>query len=111
MAGFDDLINTLKDAAASLVTLEITTAVGAVSWDTKTKQYVTAEGAKVMRTALNVVDGRKVTQVDPALLAPEMKAVCEYHRQAESEGHDLLLKNVAAAKALFDLAMHYKQNG
>ena len=110
MPDLDDLLNELKDAASSLVTLEITTAVGVISWDSTTKKYVTGEGTRFMRTTLNILDGRKVTQMDPAFVSGDLKALVDYHRQAEADGHEIILKSIAAAKALFDLALHYKKS-
>jgi hypothetical protein len=109
VADLDALLTTLKNAAEALVKLEITTAVGPIKWDPAAKDYVVAEGdCKVMRTSLNILDGHKLTQMDPEFATGPLKPLVDYHRQAESEGHDILLKNIAAAKALFDLALHYK---
>ena len=102
-------LQTLKDAVIKLETLDIVTAVGPLAWNDNKKTYDPVAGdAKVMRTTINLVVGDKSTWIDPAFVTGDLKTLYDLHQRAEAQGHEIVLKNIEALKALFDLVLHYR---
>ena len=87
------------DAFENLVTLEIVTVVG--TYDTKTNQP--GPGGKMMRTRLNLLDGDKVTEIDPELATGSLASLREYHAQTERQGSDLIKANLETIERMLGL--------
>lgn len=87
------------DAVENLVTLEIVTVVG--TYDAKTNQP--GPGAKMMRTRLNLLDGDKVTEIDPELATGSLASLREYHAQTEKQGNDIIKANLETIERMLGL--------
>ena len=95
----ESLVRQLIDSADRLVTLEIVTVVG--TYDTKTNQP--GAGSKMVRTRLNLLDGDKVTEVDPDFVSGPLASLRDFHVQAEKQGHDIIKGNIEAIEKMLGL--------
>lgn len=87
------------DAVENLVTLEIVTVVG--TYDVKTNQP--GPGAKMMRTRLNLLDGDKVTEIDPEIATGALASLREYHAQTERQGNEIIKANLETIEKMLGL--------
>jgi hypothetical protein len=96
------IIKKISDAIEELVTLRITTAVGAVDW-TK-DQGAQPANCKAMESTINLLDGDIKTLIDQAFVTGDFKDLRSFHQDREKQGHEIVQGNIAALKALLDLA-------
>lgn len=116
MAGtIQELMDEIKSKISDLVTLEIITAVGEVKFaadpddSTKVSAVIdTQTPAKAILTKINLLDGDIRTVLDPAFVTGDYKDLQAFHAEREKEGHAIVKANLAALKALFDLAKSLK---
>ena len=87
------------DAFENLVTLEIVTVVG--TYDSKANQP--GPGAKMMRTRLNLLDGDKVTEIDPDFATGPLASLRDFHAQVEKQGHDIIKANLETIEKMLGL--------
>jgi len=89
----------ILEAAERLVTLEIVTVVG--TYDSKTNQP--GASSKMMRTRLNLLDGDKVTEVDPDFVTGPLTSLRGYHADTEKQGHDIIKANLETLEKMLGL--------
>lgn len=113
MPGFDDLLEDLKKAVVNAKTLEITTAVGPISWDAAKQEYVPAADAtvKAMKTKIDLFEGDILTQMDQEFATGGLQALREFHLKTQGDGKDIVKRNVEALEALFALVLKIKKGG
>jgi hypothetical protein len=113
MPGFDDFLEDLKKAVVNAKTLEITTAVGPITWDAAKEDYVPVAGPtiKAMKTKIDLFEGDMTTQMDPEFATGALQSVRDYHMKMQSDGRDIIKKNVEALESLFGLATRLKKGG
>jgi hypothetical protein len=113
MAGLDDFLEDIKKAVVNAKTLEITTAVGPITWDAAKQEYVpVADGTiKAMKTKIDLFEGDVTTQMDAEFATGGLQGLRDYHMKAQSEGRDMVKKNVEALESLFSLALRLKKGG
>lgn len=111
MAGLDDFLEDLKKAVVNAKTLEITTAVGPITWDATKQEYVPAADAsiKAMKTKIDLFEGDMMTQMDPEFATGTLQNLRDYHLKTQSEGRDIIKQNVEALESLFGLAKLLKK--
>jgi hypothetical protein len=113
MAGLDDFLEDLKKAVVNAKTLEITTAVGPITWDATKQEYVPVADStiKAMKTKIDLFEGDMTTHMDPEFATGALQGLRDYHLKTQSDGHDLIKKNVDALESLFGLAKLLKKGG
>jgi len=113
MAGFDDFLEDLKKAAVNAKTLEITTAVGPITWDAAKQDYVPIADPtiKAMKTKIDLFEGDMLTQMDPEFATGTLQNLRDYHLKTQADGKDIIKKNVEALEALFGLMLKLKKGG
>lgn len=111
MPGFDDFLDDLKKAVVNAKTLEITTAVGPITWDAAKQDYVpvTDPTIKAMKTKIDLFEGDMVTQMDPEFATGTLQGLRDYHMKTQADGKDIIKKNVEALEALFGLMVRLKK--
>jgi len=112
MAGFDDFVEDIKKAIVNMKSLEITTAVGPISWDVAKQDYVPTTDAtvKAMKTKIDLFGGDITTQMDPDFATGGLQSVRDYHLKTQGDGNDIIKKNVEALEGLFELALRLKKD-
>ena len=95
----EGLVKKLLETVEKLVTLEIVTVVG--TYDGKTDQL--GPNSKMMRTRLNLLQGDKITEVDPEFVNGQLSALRDFHAQAEKQGHDIIKGNIEAIEKMLAL--------
>jgi hypothetical protein len=95
----DAFVKKIQDAFEKLVTLEVVTVVG--TYDTQTKQP--SPGSKMIRTRLNLLDGNKVTEIDPEIATGSLASLREYHAQIEKQANDLIKANLETIERMLRL--------
>ena len=95
----EGLLKRLAETAEKLVTLEIVTVVG--TYDGKTNQL--GANSKMMRTRLNLLEGDKITEVDPDFVTGPLAPLRDFHVQAEKQGHDIIKGNIEAIEKMLSL--------
>lgn len=110
MARFEDFVEELKKAVVNAKTLEITTAVGPITWDATKQEYVpVADGTiKAMKTKIDLIEGDMMTQMDPEFATGALQGLRDFHLKVQSDGRDIIKKNVEALESLFTLANRLK---
>lgn len=93
------LVKRLLETAEKLVTLEIVTVVG--TYDGKTNQP--GANSKMMRTRMNLLEGDRITEVDPEFVNGPLSSLREFHAQAEKQGHDIIKGNIEAIEKMLGL--------
>lgn len=93
------LVKRLLETFEKLTTLEIVTVVG--TYDGKTNQP--GANAKMMRTRLNLLEGDKITEVDPEFVTGNLASLRDFHAQAEKQGHDIIKGNIEAIEKMLGL--------
>jgi hypothetical protein len=113
MPGFDDLLEDIKKAVVNAKTLEITTAIGPITWDAAKQEYIpVADGTvKAMKTKIDLFEGDMLTQMDQEFATGSLQAIRDYHMKTQSEGKDIIKNNVEALEALFALVLRIKKGG
>ena len=102
----DAFAKKVQDAFEKLVTLEVVTVVG--TYDAQTKQP--GPGSKMIRTRLNLLDGNKVTEMDPEIATGGLASLRDYHAQIEKQSNDLLKANLEAIERMLRLADQLRQS-
>ena len=113
MPGLDELLEDIKKAVVNAKSLEITTAVGPINWDTAKQDYipVTDASVKVMKTKIDLFDGDMVTQMDQEFATGGLQSLRDYHMKMQADGKDLIKKNVEALDALWSLVSKMLKKG
>lgn len=113
MAGFDDLVEDIKKAVVNAKTLEITTAIGPISWDAAKQEYVPVADAsvKAMKTKIDLFEGDMLTQMDQEFATGSLQALRDYHLKVQADGKDIIKNNLEALEALFSLVARIKKGG
>jgi hypothetical protein len=93
------LVKRLLETAEKLVTLEIVTVVG--TYDGKTNQP--GANSKMMRTRMNLLEGDRITEVDPEFVTGPLSSLRDFHAQAEKQGHDIIKGNIEAIEKMLGL--------
>jgi hypothetical protein len=93
------LVKKLLETAEKLVTLEIVTVVGTYDGKTNTP----GPSSKMMRTRLNLLEGDKITEVDPEFVNGPLAALRDFHAQAEKQSHDIIKGNIEAIEKMLAL--------
>lgn len=105
----DKFLEQVSSALDKMVTLDIVTAVGPLTYDSAKNTYSSAEPAKIMHTRLDLLLGDAKTQIDEEFVTGRYQVLREYHAAREKLGHELLRGNLEVLKQLFDLALHFKE--
>lgn len=87
------------EALENLVTLKIVTVVG--TYDAKASQP--GPGTKMMRTRLNLLDGDRVTEIDPEFASGALAPLRDYHAQMEKQGNDIIKANIETIEKLIGM--------
>ena len=95
----DGIVKRLLDTAEQLVTLEIVTVVG--TYDAKTN--TPGANSKMMRTRLSLLDGDKITEVDPDFVTGPFASLRGFHAEAEKQGNDIIKANIETIEKLLGL--------
>ena len=95
----EGFVKKILEAAEQLVTLEIVTVVG--TYDAKTHQP--GASSKMMRTRLNLLDGDKITEVDPDFVTGPLTSLRGYHADAEKQGNDIIKANLETIEKMLGL--------
>lgn len=95
----EGFVKRILDAAEQLVTLEIVTVVG--TYDRKTHQA--GANSKMMRTRLNLLDGDRITEVDPDFVTGPLTSLRGYHADAEKQGNDIIKANLETIERMIGL--------
>jgi len=113
MPGFDDFVEDLKKAVVNTKTLEITTAVGPISWDVAKQEYVPTTDAtvKVMKTKIDLFEGDILTQMDQEFVTGNLQSLRDFHAKTQGDGEGIIKRNVDALEALLALALKLKKGG
>jgi hypothetical protein len=96
-----EFVTKLQTALEKLVTLEIVTAVGAVSANSDKLD----PQAKTMRTRINLAEGDITTEIDPAFLTGDYTTLREFHAARENQATEIIKANVDMLERLFNLVV------
>jgi hypothetical protein len=108
----DELLKQLRDALNKYVTLEIVTAVGEVMVDSKGDRDLDwTKNPAVALTKIDLLQGDIKTIFDASFVTGDFQALREFHASREQQGHDIIQKNIAALKSLFELATNWGRSG
>ncbi|MBI4300188.1 MAG: hypothetical protein HY677_03555 [Chloroflexi bacterium] len=103
-----DLLTTIKNALEKLVSLEIVTAVGPIKGgETSNADIDWDQNPKVILTRIDLLQGDIKTVFDPVFVTGEYQSLRDFHANREKEGHEIVLKNIAALRALYSLAQEW----
>lgn len=111
------LLDTIKNALENLVTLEIVTAVGQIKFQASEQPSNPSErlpdidfskDPKVMLTKINLLQGDIRTVLDPAFVTGDYQSLRDFHLAREKEGHDIIQKNLAALKELYNTVKEWE---
>jgi len=94
-------LETVKKIFVELVTLNIITAVGDV--DVTAKELTIKPGAKVLWTAIDMLQGDIKTSIHPDFAGETGKELREFHASREQEGHAIIRNNIEALEKLAKL--------
>ena len=103
-----DLINKVLDGIEKLTTLTIITAVVPANASAKglTQADILSESSNVMSSLINLLEGDITTRIPESFIGngpfQELRA---FHLEREKQGHQIIADNIAALKALMDLAL------
>lgn len=98
----------LQQAIQNLITLDIVTIVGTV--DLNVTRIDDMKGDAI-RTRLDLLTGDVVTQFDPKFVdGGPYASLRSFHAQREQQGHDIIDRNIALIKSLFELADSHLQD-
>jgi hypothetical protein len=113
MAGLDDFLEDLKKAVVNAKTLEITTAVGPITWDAAKQEYIPVADStiKAMKTKIDLFEGDVMTQMDPEFATGGLQNLRDFHQKTQADGRDIIKKNVEALESLYGLVMRLKKGG
>lgn len=100
----DEFLAKLQSAVQKLVTLDIITVVGSVSYP-PAEPPVPVANAKMIRTRIDLFQGDITTEIDPAFISGDMAPLREYHTQREQQGATIVKQNIEAVEKLFDLVV------
>jgi len=120
MADAKDFIQKIIDALDKLTTLEIATAVVPANTEFKSvgddgkvlsQKEILAQSNNVMYSTINLIAGDITTRVPESFVgAGPFQELRAFHLEREKEGQKIIADNIAALKALIDLALHAESN-
>ena len=108
MATAKEVIDKVLAGIEKMTTLEIVTAVVPANAGAKglTRDDIVAESREVMCSVINLLEGDITTRIPESFVGngpfQELRA---FHLDREKEGHKIIADNIAALKALIDLAL------
>lgn len=108
MASAKELIQKILDGIEKLTTLEIITAVVPANSGAKglTRAEILGESREVMCSIINLIDGDITTRIPESFVGSgPFQDLRAFHLEREKEGHKIIADNIAALKALIDLAL------
>lgn len=103
-----DLTKRIADSLDRLLTLEIITAVGTVdpkqSGDPNWPDLAAVEQPQMIVSKINLLNGDIRTIFGEAFITGDYKSLVDYHTTREKQGFEIINNNIAALKALLQLA-------
>ena len=105
----DELLKKITESLKGLVTLQITTVVGQVAYDSATDK-TTVANAKVIRTVIDLLEGDIKTEIDEAFVTGALQALRDFHAEREKQGSAIVKANIEALEKLFDFALKLKSS-
>jgi hypothetical protein len=105
---YQDLMKRISGSIERLLTLEIVTAVGTVdptkSDDPNWPDLADIEQPQMIVSKFNLLDGDIRTIFGEAFVTGDYKSLVDYHTAREKQGFEIINNNIAALKALLQLA-------
>lgn len=103
-----DVLKRLEESLENMLTLEIVTAVGAVQPTVKDangdrKLAALADGAKILRTRIDLLQGDITTEMDPAFVTGDYEELRSFHAEREKQAIEIVNSNIEAVKSLIAL--------
>ncbi len=102
------IIKRISDSLENLLTLEIITAVGTVdptkSGEPNWPDLASVEQPQMIVSKFNLLDGDIRTIFGEAFVTGDYKSLVDYHTAREKQGFEIINNNIAALKALLQLA-------
>jgi len=105
------LVQKIENALDNLVTLEILTAVGQVQFKPKSGSPENAgrnfpdldyeQNPKVILTKINLLQGDIKTVFNEEFVTGNFQSLRDFHANREKEGYEIVKKNLAALKELY----------
>jgi hypothetical protein len=106
----NELIDSIKEAMANLVTLEIVTAVGNVKFQPKSaeEEKIVAtidysKEPKAILTKIDLLQGDVQTVFHEEFVTGNYKKLKKFHTAQEKQAHEIVKDNLAALERLFQL--------
>lgn len=106
----NELIDSIKEAMANLVTLEIVTAVGNVKFQPKSaeEEKIVAtidysKEPKAILTKIDLLQGDVQTVFHEEFVTGNYKELKKFHTAREKQAHEIVKDNLAALERLFQL--------
>ncbi len=103
-----DLTKRISDSLERLLTLEIITAVGTVDpaqhGEPNWPDLASVEKPQMIVSKINLLDGDIRTIFGEAFVTGDYKSLVDYHAAREKQGFEIINNNIAALKALLQLA-------
>jgi len=96
-------INDIKNDLEKLKTLEIRTIIGNVEYEPKNKKIKEADGAKVIVTQIDLLEGDIVTAFGEDFLKPPYDEIRKYHTEREKQGQEIIASNIKILKDFVEL--------
>ena len=104
-----NLISDIREALEKLKTLEIITAVGDVDLSDAPAGRLPllrdGTAAATIVTRIDLLQGDIQTVFSPEIVTGDYQSLRDFHAQREEQGHQIVLDNIKALKALISLAM------
>lgn len=104
----NNVIKLVTDSLERLLTLEIITAVGNVdpskSSEPNWPDLASVEQPQMIVSKINLLGGDIRTIFGEAFITGDYKSLVDYHAAREKQGFDIIQNNIAALKALLQLA-------
>ena len=97
------LLNDIQNALENMVTLEIVTAVGAVTHSKNGIDYDWSKEAKVILTKFDLLQGDIKTVLHPDFVTGEYQGLRDFHSEREKQGLATVRENIKALKELAEL--------
>jgi hypothetical protein len=95
----------IEKSLANLVTLEIVTAVGRTDGTTLEPDYAQD---RVMTSKIDLLQGDVTNVIDEAFVSGELAPLRAFHESQVLKGQQIVHDNLAALKALYEMAREYQ---
>lgn len=109
-----NFIETFKSASADLATLKIRTLIGkfTVQEDGKIDSLdLTDENNQAIESRIDLIDGDITTAMSNKFVTdPDYSKLREFHLKREHAGHDIIMNNINAIKAIIKLLVAAKDD-